>query len=255
MEQIRNVQWTEQERAAVARRLKLSLPIALAAAILSLGAGPARGSVAAPSSGPTASDAQQASALTGGSDDNGFSHVRTDLKGNVVLTEQRNHIPAFATASSEGGVPAQADATSPAAPALANILPLNIGEKRFDGCCSPSGCDLVDAWRNHYSLLGFLVWRFHQLKYWCWTYPRIHTGSLSIGSKFTNVDSQQVVNWDDHGYGYYYQWAGSPYGGHFSDRNGSVSNCVFRIGCLSTSYPYVDIWINGNGAFTAQWGG
>ncbi len=223
-----------------------------AALTFGLGSGTAAASTAPLSSGSRASGSKAPAALGVATADNGFSHVRTDLDGKVLFAEGQNHIPALAIAGSQDAA-AQADNASADVPALAAIVPLTATAKSFH--ISSSGCDFVDAWRNHYSLLGFLVWRFHQYKYWCWTYPRILTSTLSIGSRFTNVDSQQVVNWDNHGYGYYYSWAGSPYGGHFSDRNGSVSNCIFRVGCISTSYPYVDIWINGNGAFAAQWGG
>jgi hypothetical protein len=122
-------------------------------------------------------------------------------------------------------------------------------------CCSSSGCDTVDYYVTKRDAFGIkVVWRFHQVKHWCWSYPRIT--SVSVGSRFSDVDwSSAVVNWDNHGYGFYYTWSGSSVGGHYSYRQGSVSNCVFKIGCLGTAYPQVEMWVNGNGAWLGKGGG
>jgi hypothetical protein len=63
------------------------------------------------------------------------------------------------------------------------------------------------------------------------------------------------VNWGDNGYGWYYSWAGTGSGGHFAHRDGSISNCILKYGCISTAYPYVDMWLNANGAWSASGGG
>jgi hypothetical protein len=162
----------------------------------------------------------------------GYTETQTDLVGHVVATSSQTDIPA-GVAVNRGGSPA--------------ALPF--------ACCSTSGCDTVDYYVTKRDGFGIqVVWRFHQVKHWCWSYPRIT--SVSVGSHFSNVDGiSSVVNYDNHGYGFYYTWAGSTVGGHYSYRQGSVSNCVFRIGCIGTAYPQIEIWVNGNGAWTARGGG
>jgi hypothetical protein len=103
------------------------------------------------------------------------------------------------------------------------------------------------------SWLGFVAWRYHQVDHWCWSYPRITC--LDIGAGFYDVDGTSNVNWGNNGYGWYYSWAGSATGGHYAHRDGSVSNCILKYGCISTAYPYVDMWLNGNGAWSASGGG
>jgi hypothetical protein len=119
-------------------------------------------------------------------------------------------------------------------------------------CCSSGGSDTVEyTVTQRTTLFGLVAWRYRQTVHWCWSYPRITC--LSIGAGFYDVDgSSSSVNSGNDGYGWYYAWAGSDTGGHFSHRQGSVSNCIFRVGCIGTSYPSVDMWINGNGAWTAS---
>ena len=164
----------------------------------------------------------------------GYTETQTDLQGKVVATSAHDNIAAGTTVTSEGGAGAALPTSGPA--------PL--------ACCSSSGCDTVDAYVTKKDWLGVqVVWRYHQVKHWCWSYPRITT--LSVGARFSDVDwSSAVINFYDNGYGWYYTWAGSPAGGHYSYRQGSVSNCILRVGCISTSYPQIEIWVNGNGAWT-----
>jgi hypothetical protein len=180
----------------------------------------------------TTANAKQHSDEWGPGFTTGYTETQTDLQGNVLATRSQTDLPGGAAINGDGGAPA---------------LPL--------ACCSSSGCDTVDYYDTKRDAFGIkVVWQFHQVKHWCWSYPRIT--ALSVGSYFSNVDwSSAVVNWDDHGYGYYYTWSGSNIGGHYSYRQGSVSNCVFRIGCLGTAYPQVEIWVNGNGAWLGKGGG
>jgi hypothetical protein len=168
----------------------------------------------------------------------GYTETQTDLQGNVLATRSQDGIAAGTTVGSPGGAAA-----------------LPTGGPSPLACCSSSGCDTVNAYVTQKDAFGiYVVWRYHQLKHWCWIYPSVLTNP-SIGAYFSDVDPYSaVVNYDNHGYGYYYTWAGSGHGGHFSERNGSVSNCVFRVGCIGTAYPYVDIWVNGNGAWTWRGG-
>jgi hypothetical protein len=110
-----------------------------------------------------------------------------------------------------------------------------------------SACATVDAWRRSGTLFGATAYVFHQVKHWCWAYPRIT--SVNVGSYFSDVDPNYLVRgtW---GSEWFYTWRGSAQGGHYSQRQAQVENCVLHYGCLRTEYPVVEIWVNGNGAWT-----
>jgi hypothetical protein len=118
-----------------------------------------------------------------------------------------------------------------------------------------SGCRKVRYWHTGHSLLGRTLYRLHQVKRWCWRYP--HITSLDISTDITDVDNC-CIQYDGLVAGasqnYYYTWRAALDGGHFSYRKGQVGNCVLRYGCLSTWYPWVQIWINGNGAWKGEHG-
>src|SRR3712207_5746094 len=48
------------------------------------------------------------------------------------------------------------------------------------------GCRTVDVARVGRDIFGFVVYKFHQRKRWCWDYPRIT--SKSISAYVTHVD-------------------------------------------------------------------
>jgi hypothetical protein len=52
--------------------------------------------------------------------------------------------------------------------------------------------------------------------------------------------------------GWFYFSGGSGQGGHYSFMQGRVSNCIFHYGCLGTSYPWIQLWVNGYGYWTAD---
>lgn len=165
-----------------------------------------------------------------------YTETVRDAAGQIVSQTHRDGIPAgatFGTASTAGS-----NAPSP---------------RRLAGCCSSSGSDTVSFEVTKRSWLGFVAWRYHQVDHWCWSYPQITC--LTIGAGFYDLDGFSSVNWSDNGYGWYYGWAGSATGGHYAFRQGSVSNCILKYGCVSTSYPYVEMWLNGNGAWAASGGG
>jgi hypothetical protein len=109
----------------------------------------------------------------------------------------------------------------------------------------------VTPYVTHRDYLGFVVWRYGQTVAWCWSYPHI-TSFTAYGHFWDVQGSTSVINWSNSGYGYYYTWAGASNGGHFSDRQGSISNCIAIYGCFGTDYPEIQVWINGNGAWTSQ---
>ena len=116
-----------------------------------------------------------------------------------------------------------------------------------------SGCRQVDWYESGHSLLGALIYRFHQVKYWCWSYPSITY--TNVYTYVSNVDASQqyrgVIGASD----YYYTWSGSSRGGHYSFRQAKFDNCILKYGCVGSSYPWTKIWANGNGAWTASDGG
>ena len=40
-----------------------------------------------------------------------------------------------------------------------------------------------------------------------------------------------------------------------SYRQGNWENCIFHYGCFKNIYPWIEIWVNGNGAWTQDQGG
>lgn len=116
-----------------------------------------------------------------------------------------------------------------------------------------TGCLSIDAWRNKYTLLGFLAYRWHQTKYFCWSGGAVN--SIAVGYYVS----------DNNGFNYFrglasqdqwfFRWNGNTRGGHYSMRQATMENCVPFLGCLSVAYPYVRIWVYANGAWTYEVGG
>jgi hypothetical protein len=120
-------------------------------------------------------------------------------------------------------------------------------------CCSSSGCDAVEVTRDITSdVFGSWLGTFHHRVYWCWSYPRITGVNVACWS---NVDGSFISDNGCSGWGNYYSWRGSSQGGHVSYRAGDWDNCVFRWGCFGNIYPWIEIWVNGNGAWAQDQGG
>jgi hypothetical protein len=84
---------------------------------------------------------------------------------------------------------------------------------------SAAGCRTVDVARIGRSALGFVVYKFHQVKRWCWSYPRVT--SVRTSTYVSNVDP----NWDYRGViasrGFFYRWCcGDGRSGHYTFRQG-----------------------------------
>ncbi len=185
-----------------------------------------------------------------------YTETVADAAGNIVSQTHREGIPAgqrFGTAGIANSGLGFATRVDPGSNLTAAAGLSGPTARRLAGCCSSSGSDTVSFTVTKRTLFGFVAWRYNQVDHWCWSYPNITC--LSIGSGFYDLDGQETVNYADHGYGWYYTWAGGAFGGHYAHRDGSVSNCIFRWGCIQTQYPYVDMWLNGNGAWAASGGG
>ncbi len=120
-------------------------------------------------------------------------------------------------------------------------------------CCSSSGCDAVEVTRDITGdIFGDWIGTFHHRVYWCWSYPRITGVNVACWS---TVDGSFINDNGCDGWGYYYNWRGSGHGGHDSFRQGDWDNCVFGWGCFGNIYPWIEIWVNGNGAWGQDQGG
>ena len=136
------------------------------------------------------------------------------------------------------------------------LLALVMGAVSFpaQANASLSGCRSVDVARVGRSPLGFVVYKFHHVKRWCWRYPRI-----TYARAYTYVSDVDVHAIRYGGVtaatGYAYTWCcriGTS--GHFSLRQGKFSNCFWKFGCWRVDYPWVRIWAHADGTFAARTG-
>jgi hypothetical protein len=76
---------------------------------------------------------------------------------------------------------------------------------------------------------------------------------VNVETQITNVDSCCIrYNGVKGANDFYYTWRGTTTGGHYTFRQADVGNCIARYGCLSSQYPWVRIYVNGNGAWIAD---
>ncbi len=93
------------------------------------------------------------------------------------------------------------------------------------GSSSREGCRTVDVARVGRDIFGFVVYRFHQRKRWCWDYPRITAKWVTtyVSDVDPNMEYRGVVGAN----GYFYTWCcGSGRSGHVSLRQAKFENCV-----------------------------
>jgi len=226
------------------KTLLLGVPAALAAAFTLAATGgaaplPVAGSPAAERPAPAVQPAPATSTYT---------WTRTDESGRVVFTRSGT-LGAGKTSFGDTGQPV---AGQPVAGQPIGGPPVRgIG---IDACCSPSGCDAVDVVRDVGSLIfGSSLARFHHRVYWCWSYPRITGVNVSCYASDIKGWLGVIYHGCDGG-GSYYTWAGSGQGGHYSYRQGSFQQCAFDR-CTTYRYPWISIWVNGNGAWAQDQGG
>jgi hypothetical protein len=119
-----------------------------------------------------------------------------------------------------------------------------------------SGCRILRVYESGHSFLfNTLVYRFYQVKRWCWNYPRINKQSLWFKPDISNVAASESYQGVVASLSYYYAWGGSNQGGHYSKLTGRFDNCIVKYGCIGSSYPWVEIYVTGNGAWRAYGGG
>jgi hypothetical protein len=119
------------------------------------------------------------------------------------------------------------------------------------GYAWPSGCRDVDVYATQKSFLfGTTIYKFHQLKHWCWRsgaiYDERHAWSFQ-GSSTACLQTVYPAN------AWYYTWsAGLPKSGHYSEERAHVTNCVFHFGDWKEFYPDVKIWSYANGGYNVS---
>lgn len=117
-----------------------------------------------------------------------------------------------------------------------------------EASASASGCRTVDIARTGKDIFGFVVYRFHQVKSWCWSYPRITSKSIYtyVSDVDPNMDYAGIVA----AQGNYFTWCcGNASSGHYSLRQGKFKNCILWFPCSRTEYPWVRIWAHGDGSY------
>jgi hypothetical protein len=114
-----------------------------------------------------------------------------------------------------------------------------------------SGCKTVWATRIGRSALGFVTYKFTQEKYFCWTSPRLTNVQTSAYACCT--DPVWFYRGPAGSSGWFFAWSGDGRGGHYSFRQGRFEQAVLGK-VITSAYPWVKIWVYGNGAWSYQTG-
>jgi hypothetical protein len=115
---------------------------------------------------------------------------------------------------------------------------------------APSGCRDVDIVTSEVSFLFHSnIYRFHQLKHWCWrrgtVYDERHAWSFAGGATACFDTAYPDNHWT-------FTWNGNQTGGDFSEERAHVTNCVFHIGDWKEYYPDVKIWAYADGTYKVE---
>jgi hypothetical protein len=138
-------------------------------------------------------------------------------------------------------------------PAPSDVTDPNDGAV-YDADADYGSCKQVDVAEEGHTLFYMTAYRFHHTVFFCWRYPRIT--AYHPGVYLSDVDGSYEWRGVIGSEGYWYTWRDDPHGGHYSFRQGHFENCIAPWGpCLRDEYPWVKIWINGNGAWSADRGG
>lgn len=117
---------------------------------------------------------------------------------------------------------------------------------------SSQGCNTADAVSSlHSSLFHTPMYHFHELVHWCWKGSTITSLTSACYSehpdKFTITYNGCTIVTD-----WYYDWKGSPKGGHYTMAQGSFGNCFLNLYCLNSYSPTIKIWVNAGGSWTSD---
>jgi hypothetical protein len=90
---------------------------------------------------------------------------------------------------------------------------------------SALGCRTVDIPKVGRDIFGFVVYKFHQVKRWCWNRPRVT--SVSVYTYVSDVDPNMDYEGIVASNSYFYRWCcRSGTSGHYSMRQGKFKNCI-----------------------------
>jgi len=118
-----------------------------------------------------------------------------------------------------------------------------------------AGCKDIDAWRYSTSfLVGTVVYKFHQTVHFCWNTANQLT-VVNTGTYVSNVDPNWIYRGLTASSGYFFTWCcGQAQSGHYGLRQGHFDNCILKYGCVGSEYPWVKIWIHGDGSWSYDTG-
>jgi hypothetical protein len=106
-----------------------------------------------------------------------------------------------------------------------------------------SGCWTAYRFRNGYTILGFLAWRFNVSKYFCYTGNSVY--NINVTAYPSHMDPffyyRGLVTAAD----YYIT------GGHHTLRQAHIENCILQYGCFWSGYPGIVSNVYNNGT---EWG-
>ena len=98
---------------------------------------------------------------------------------------------------------------------------------------SAGGCRTVDIPKVGKDIFGFVVYRFHHVKHWCWTYPRIT--SMTVYTYVSDVDPNMEYRGVIGSKSYFFTWCcRSGTSGHYSLRQ--ASSCGASSSASSSSW-------------------
>lgn len=107
-----------------------------------------------------------------------------------------------------------------------------------------SGCKSVDVSRNGYTILGFLAWKFHHTKRFC--YDGNQVSNVILGEYVSDMDALHYYRGVTSSSDFFY----ARNSGHESMKQGHIENCIIKYGCIFSNYPAVKIIAYANGSWT-----
>ena len=112
---------------------------------------------------------------------------------------------------------------------------------------SASGCKTVWAARIGRSFLfGTTLWKYTQEKRFCWSFPRLT--SVNTNAYPCCTDPTWFYTGAIGSNGWFFSWAGSANGGHYSFRQGRFEQRVLGK-VLDSAQPWVKLWVHGDGTW------
>ncbi len=110
-----------------------------------------------------------------------------------------------------------------------------------------SGCKVVWAMRIGRSFLfGTTLWKYTQEKRFCWSYPRL----TSVNTNAYPCCTDPTWYWAGAigSNGWFFSWAGSANGGHYTFRQGRFEQQILGK-VVDSAQPWVKLWVYGNGTW------